>query len=78
MPLSHSVSQLGGKPFINPGYLNVNHGDHIFFSILNHHKCLAALFEYLCYGYKAIINIFTLTVLGSTLDIRIWRLQTSK
>ena len=29
-------------------------------------------FEYLCYGYTAIINIFTLTVRGSTFDVRIW------
>ena len=34
-------------------------------------------FEYLCYGLIAIINIFTLTVWGSTLVVRIWRLQTS-
>ena len=27
--------------------------------------------EYLCYGSTAIINIFTLTVRGSTLDVRI-------
>ena len=26
-------------------------------------------FEYLCYGSKTIINIFTLTVWGSTLDL---------
>ena len=29
-------------------------------------------------GFTTIINIFTFTVRGSTLDLRIWRLQTSK
>ena len=38
---------------------------------------LSDSFEYLCYGSMAIINIFTLTARGSTLDVRIWRLQTS-
>ena len=28
------------------------------------------LFEYLCYGSTATVNIFTLTVVGSTLDVR--------
>ena len=32
---------------------------------------LSASFEYICYGYTAIINLFTLTVRGSTLDVRI-------
>ena len=36
---------------------------------------LSDSFKYLCYGSTAIINIFTLTVQGSTLVIRIWRLQ---
>ena len=31
-------------------------------------------FEYLCYGSTAIIHILILTVRGSTLDVRIWRL----
>ena len=38
---------------------------------------LLLLFEYLCYGFTAIINILTLTVRGSALVVRIWRLQTS-
>ena len=37
---------------------------------------LSDSFEYLCYGYTAIMNIFTLTLRGSTLVVRIWRLQT--
>ena len=36
-----------------------------------------ASFEYLCYESTAIVHICTLTVLGSTLDVRIWRLETS-
>ena len=35
-------------------------------------------FEYLCYGFTAIRNIFTFTVQGSILVVRIRRLQTSK
>ena len=38
---------------------------------------LSASFEYLCYGSTAILNIFTITVRGSALDFRIWRLQTT-
>ena len=38
---------------------------------------LSDSFEYLCYGSTAIRYIFTLTVRGSTLVVRIWRLQTS-
>ena len=33
--------------------------------------------EYICYESTAIINILILSVRGSTLDVRIWRLQTS-
>ena len=40
-------------------------------------SALSDSFEYLCYGSTAIRNIFTLTVRGSTLVVRIWRLQTS-
>ena len=63
-------------------YFCINHGDQRIFSIWNHHKCLSliafsALFEYLYYESTAIIKIFALTARGSTLDARIWRLQTS-
>ena len=34
-------------------------------------------FEHLCYGLSAIIQFFTIKALGSTLDLRIWRLQTT-
>ena len=50
------------------------------FSIWIYHKCLSWLFPIhlnTCYVSTAIINNFNLTVLGSTLDVRIWRLQTS-
>ena len=39
------------------------------------YSALSASFEYLCYGATAIVHIFTLTVRGSTLVVRIWRLQ---
>ena len=32
-------------------------------------------FDYLCYGHTVIRNIFTLTVRGSTLVVRIYRRQ---
>ena len=35
-------------------------------------------FKYLCYGFTAIRIICTLTVRGSTLVVRIWRLQSSE
>ena len=38
---------------------------------------LSDSFEYLCYGSTVILIIFTLTVWRWTLDVRIWRLQTS-
>ena len=38
---------------------------------------LSDSFEYLCYGSTTIRNIFILTARGSTLDVRILRLQTS-
>ena len=41
------------------------------------YSALSDSFEYLCYGSTAIRNVFTLTVRGSTLDVSIWRLQTS-
>ena len=37
---------------------------------------LSDSFEYLCYRSTVTINIFTFMVPGSTLDVRIWRLQT--
>ena len=43
-------------------YFCINHGDQRFY------LALSDLFEYLCYGSTVIINIFTLTVRGSTLD----------
>ena len=39
------------------------------------YSALSDSFEYLCYGSTANIYIFTLTVRGSTLVVRIWRLQ---
>ena len=41
--------------------------------IINVYLTFSALFEYLCYGFTAIINMFTLSVRGLTLDVRIWR-----
>ena len=35
---------------------------------------LSASFEYLCYGYTAIINILIRSVREQSLDVRIWRL----
>ena len=37
----------------------------------------AVRFIWICYGHKAIINFFTLSVLGATVDVRIGRPQTS-
>ena len=34
------------------------------------YSALSDSFEYLCYGSTGVINIFTLTVRGSTLDVR--------
>ena len=46
-----------------------------FFSILNHHKmsyfALSDSVEYLSYGSTDIMNIFTLTVRGPTLEVEI-------
>ena len=36
---------------------------------------LSTSFEYLCYGYMAIINMLCLSVQESILDVRIWRLM---
>ena len=53
----------------------------VFFSIWNHHKCLSQLFmihlNTYVMGLRPLQICFTLTVLGWTLVVRIWRLQTS-
>ena len=49
-----------------------NHRDQRFFYL-----ALSDSFEYLCYGSTVITNIFTLTVLGWTLVVRIRRPKTS-
>ena len=54
------------KPLITKGYFQ-------FEIIIN---CLVS-YEYLCYESTAIINIFTLTMRGSILDVGILRLHTS-
>ena len=61
-------------------YSCINHGDQRVWSIWNYHKCLSvsAWFEYLCYGFTAILFFLILEVRGSSLYyVRIWRLQTS-
>ena len=55
-------------------YFCINNGDQSFFSIcimINVLVGSALLFEYLCYGSVAIINILILSVRGSTSDVRI-------
>ena len=55
-------------------FFQINHGHQSFFLfeiIINVLVSFFDSFEYLCYGVTAIINIFTLTVRGSTLEGRI-------
>ena len=72
-------------PYVNPKALNyscINHGDQRVFTIWKNQfeiiiNVLVSFFEYLCYVSTVIINMFTLSVRGPTLNVRIWRLQTS-
>ena len=62
--------------------LCINHGDQMFFSIWKKINFLATVavscaFEYLCSGSTAIKNVFAILVRRLTLDVKIWRLQTS-
>ena len=58
-------------------YFCKNHGDQRFFLfevITNVLASFSASFEYLWYGSTAVKNILILSVLGSILYVRIWRL----
>ena len=57
----------------NYKYFFIKHGDESFFLIEMIINVFSALFENICYGFTAIINMFTLSVRGLTLDVRIWR-----
>ena len=39
------------------------------------YSALSDSFEYLCYGSTAIRNIFSPTVRGLTIDVRMWRVN---
>ena len=61
-------------------YVCINNGDQRFFQFeifWNVSVSFSASFEYLCYASMAILSILILSARGSTLDVRIWRLQTS-
>ena len=58
-------------------YLCLTHGDQRGFQFEIIINAFSALFEHLCYGTTAIINILILSVRGPSLYVRICRLYTS-
>ena len=60
-----------GFTFTTLTYFCINYEEQTFVEIIiNALVSSSASFEYLCYGSTVIINIFILTVWGSTLDFR--------